>query len=81
MKPTITKKAFTDFFFSTQEEKEDYGRNMVNELIEKGFISTTIEEVYSFVGYIPAYICGNLTEEQKQDEDLEFEPHEVTLID
>jgi len=81
MKPTVTKKAFLDFFFSDNYDKKNYGIDLVNELIKKGTITVTIEDVYKDVGYIPANICENLTKEQKQDDDLEFDPSEVTLID
>lgn len=80
MKPTITKARFLSFFFSCNEDKKDYGMDMINELMKKGFISTNIEEVYLNAGYIPSYICENLTKEQLENEELEFKPSEVDLI-
>lgn len=80
MKPTITKDAFIDWYFDNDTEESE-GLQLIKKLIENGSVSTTIEEVFNNAGYIPAEICENLTDEQKEDEELEFDPSEVTLID
>lgn len=80
MKPTVTKKDFLNWYFDYDTKRVE-GLDLINELIKYGSISKTTESYFENCGYIPANICENLTEEQEQDEDLEFDPSEVTLID
>ncbi len=80
MRPTVTKKAFLDWYFDF-DTKKSTGFDLVDELIAFGSISRTVEDVYNTAGYIPASICENITQEQKDDIELEFDPSEVDLID
>jgi hypothetical protein len=80
MKPTITKKVFLEWYFDF-ETKKSIGFDLVNELILMGTVTKTIDDIYNNCCYIPANLCENLTQEQKQRDDLEFEPFEIILID
>ena len=80
MKPTVNIESFKEWYFD-EDTKESEGKFLIRELLKKGKVSLTIRTVFKNCGYIPSSICENLTEEQKQDTDLEFEPNEVTLID
>jgi hypothetical protein len=80
MKPTITKKVFLEWYFDF-DTKKSIGFCLVNELILNGTVTKTVENIYNNCCYIPANLCENLAEEQKQNDNLEFEPFEITLID
>jgi hypothetical protein len=80
MRPTVTKKAFLDWYFDF-DTKKSIGFDLVDELILTGSISRTVKDVYKCAGYIPASICENITQEQKDDIELEYDPSEVDLID
>jgi hypothetical protein len=77
MKPTINKETFLEWYFD-YDTKKSVGFDLVDELIQNGSISRSVEDIFKQCGYIPAYLCENVTEEQKEEE---FEPSEVTLID
>jgi hypothetical protein len=79
MKPTVTIEDFKEWYFDG-DTKESEGQSLIEQLIKEDKVSITIQEVFDNCGYIPANICSNLTEEQLQEDDLEFEPSEVDLI-
>ena len=78
MKPQVKKEDFLDWYFSDRDDILTLGEDLVAKLIKNGKVSIDIEEVfYNNCGYIPV----TLTNAKGYNEDHEFEPNEVELID
>jgi hypothetical protein len=78
MKPQVKKEDFLNWYFSNRNDKLSLGFDLVEILIKKGIVCIDVEEVfYMWCGYIPV----TLTNAKGYNEDHEFEPNEVELID
>lgn len=79
MKPTLKIESFKKWYFDGDTKKSE-GETLIENLIKNDKVSITIQDIFNNCGYIPAEICENLTDEQKKEEELEFDPSEVDFI-
>ena len=77
-KPKVTKASFLDFYFSDRADVLHIGHRVVETLKIGGTYTVDVEYLFKECGYIPAHILINYEEFQEDDE---FEPSEVELLD
>lgn len=65
---------FLSWYFSDQDDILAFGRNMITELQNEGFVKETIQSLLDRCGYIPGHISEN------PDDDNEYDPKDVELV-
>ena len=76
-KPKVRKEELLDWLFSDSDDAKQLGVRIIRQLHDTGSATITIQELFDECGYIPAHIL--LNEEEFEDDD-EFEPNEVELV-
>lgn len=77
LKPRVYRGDFLEWLFSDSEEAKDLGVRVIRGLEKRGSFSIDAQMLFDECGYIPAHILDN---SDMFDEDQEFEPSEVILI-
>jgi hypothetical protein len=77
MKPQVRVEDFLDWLFSDSDDAKQLGVRVVQTLKSKGTFTITTRQLFEECGYIPVHILDN--KEEFEDDD-EFEPNEVELI-
>jgi hypothetical protein len=78
MKPQVRAEDFLDWLFSDSDDAKQLGVRVIKALNSKGTFTITTRQLFEECGYIPVHILDN--KEEFEDDD-EFEPNEVELID
>jgi hypothetical protein len=76
-KPKVRKEELLDWLFSDSDDAKQLGVRIIRQLHDTGSATITIQELFDECGYIPAHIL--LNDDEFEDDD-EFEPNEVELI-
>lgn len=74
-----TKSKFLDWYLSDDEDKYELGRSLVYLLKEDGQVNLKVEDLITWVLYVPNYICVGY-EDIEYDEIVELNPNDVELI-
>jgi hypothetical protein len=77
VKPKLKKEELLDWLFSDSDDAKQLGVRIIRQLHDTGSATITIQELFDECGYIPV----TLTNAKGYNEDHEFEPNEVELID
>jgi hypothetical protein len=78
-KPRVRKEELLDWLFSDSDDAKQLGVRVIEALNSKGSTFTiTTRQLFEECGYIPVHILDN--KEEFEDDD-EFEPNEVELLD
>lgn len=75
-----TKSKFLDWYLSDDEDKYELGRSLVYLLKEDGQINLKVEDLITWVVYVPEHICVGY-EDKDYDRIVELNPNDVELID
>ena len=75
-----TKSNFLNWYLSSDEDEYNLARELIYMLREDGKIELKIEDLKSWVIYIPEDICVGY-ENKSYDRMVELNPNDVTLID
>jgi hypothetical protein len=78
MKPQVKAEDFLDWLFSDSDDAKQLGVRVIKGLNSKGTFTITTRQLFEECGYIPAHILDN---KEHFEDDKEFEPNEVELID
>jgi hypothetical protein len=76
-KPQLRKEDLLDWLFSENDDVNWLGFKIIKQLQNTGSAKITIQELFDECEYIPAHILLN---EEEFDEEDEFKPSEVELI-
>lgn len=74
-----TKSKFLDWYLSDSEDEMYLGRSLVYLLKEDGQVNLKVEDLITWVLYVPNYICVGY-EDIEYDEIVELNPNDVELI-
>lgn len=75
----VTKSKFLDWYLSDSEDEMYLGRTLVRTLKEEGQVNLKVEDLFTWVVYIPKDICVGY-EDKFYASTVELNPNDVELI-
>lgn len=76
----VTKSKFLDWYLSDSEDEMYLGRTLVSTLKQEGQVNLKVEDLFTWVVYIPEDICVGY-EDKFYAFTVELNPNDVELID
>ena len=76
-KVKLNRKDFINWYFTDRSDLTDLGQKVFKELLSHNRSLVTVDSIFGECQYIPNFIC----EDNEFDEDKEFLPSQVELID